>query len=68
MLTLAVAGGALTDIDEPLLGGCYPRMVKLLIDRAPLIRFDDGLQEVMARLFARLNGCRESLSLIRGRS
>ena len=68
MLTLAVAGGALTDIDEPLLGGCYPAMVKLLIDRAPLIRFDDGLQEVMARLVARLNGCRESLSLIRGRS
>ncbi|HET9371524.1 MAG TPA: ankyrin repeat domain-containing protein [Vicinamibacterales bacterium] len=67
MLTLAVAGGALTDLDGPLLGGCYPAMVKLLMDRAPLIRFDDGLQEATARLFARLNGCRESLTLIRGR-
>ena len=30
LLTLAVSGGALTDIDEPLLGACHTDTVKLL--------------------------------------
>jgi ankyrin repeat protein len=64
LLTLAVSGGALTDIDEPLLGGCHPDTVRLLRERAPDVRLDGTLRGRLAVLFARLNGCRQVLRLI----
>jgi ankyrin repeat protein len=57
LLTLAVSGGALTDIDEPLLGGCHPDPVRLLKTRAPDLAVDRSLRGRVARFFAWLNGC-----------
>ena len=58
LLTLATAGGALTDIDEPLLGQCHPEMIALLKERAPALTIDTGLRGHVAMFFAWLNGCR----------
>jgi hypothetical protein len=64
LVTLAVSGGALTDIDAPLLGGCHPDTVRLLKERAPDVVLDHSLRGRLAVLFARLNGCRQVLLLI----
>jgi ankyrin repeat protein len=58
LLTLAVSGGAMTDIDEPLLGGCHPETVRIIRAAAPDLRVDANWLGRMARLFAWLNGCR----------
>lgn len=57
LLTIAVSGGALTDIDEPLLGGCHPETVRLVQERAPDLVIDRSLRGRVARFFAWLNGC-----------
>ncbi len=66
LLTLAVSGGALTDIDEPLLGTCHPDTVQLLKSRAPDLAIDHSLRGRTARFFAWLNGCRAVLATVGG--
>jgi uncharacterized protein len=68
LLALAVSGGALTDIDEPLLGGCHPETVQLLLHRAPDLSLGSSIRGRLARLFARLNGCHAVLAIVGGRS
>ena len=65
VLDLAVSGGALTDIDEPLLGACHTETVRLLISRFPDLRVSDTLRGHLSALFARLNGCGDVLGLVR---
>jgi uncharacterized protein len=65
LLTMAVSGGAFTDIDEPLCGACHTETVKLLRTRVPDLRLDGSLRGRVAMLFARLNGCREVLALVK---
>ena len=64
LLTLAVSGGALTDIDEPLLGACHTETVKLLRTRVPDLGLDRSWRGQLATFFARLNGCRDVLRLV----
>jgi len=67
ILDLAVSGGALTDIDEPLLGACHLETVRLLVDRAPDLRMSRTWRARVAGLFARLNGCQAALDLASAR-
>lgn len=60
---LAVSGGALADIDRPLLGGCHGEAVRALLDaRAPDLRI--RLSE-LALWWAELKGCHEVVGLVR---
>jgi ankyrin repeat protein len=57
LLTLAVSGGALTDIDEPLLGACHADTVRLIRMRAPDMTVDHSWRGRVALFFSWLNGC-----------
>jgi ankyrin repeat protein len=63
ILALAVRGGALTDIENPLLGHCNTDIVRALIDRDPTLRLPRNVQGHLAVWFARLNHCREVIQL-----
>ncbi|HZP47259.1 MAG TPA: ankyrin repeat domain-containing protein [Vicinamibacterales bacterium] len=63
-LTCAVSGGALADIDRPLLGGCHPATVRALLAHDPTLRLPDSFAGREARFWARLHDCREVLALI----
>jgi ankyrin repeat protein len=72
-LSMAVSGGALSDIDRPLLGGCYEPVVRLLLEKAPDLTLKHNFAGRSALWFARLKlmmaedderGCREVVSLI----
>ena len=65
LLSLALSGGALTDIDEPLFGGCHPDTVRLVRTAAPDVTLDGGLRGRWARVFATLNKCEASLAIVR---
>lgn len=62
-LDLAVAGGALVDIDRPLLGSCHTEAVRLLLafDRS-LARSGDGPGSPL--WWARRQGCQEVIALV----
>ena len=62
---IAVAGGALTDIENPLLGRCNADVVKALLDRDPSLRLPRNPRGHLSLLFARLNNCEEVLRLAR---
>lgn len=62
-LTIAVSGGALMDIERPLLGSCHPEIVKALVRRAPDLRLTVTARTRVARTLAHLNGCDEALAL-----
>jgi ankyrin repeat protein len=64
LLTLAVSGGAFTDIDEPLFGACHTDTVKLWT-RVPDLRIDGSLRGRVAMIVARLNGCQDVLTLVK---
>jgi ankyrin repeat protein len=65
LLTLALSGGALTDIDEPLLGQCHLETVKLLRDRAPDLKVEgETWRGRWARFFAHRNGCDAAIALV----
>jgi ankyrin repeat protein len=64
-LTQAVSGGALADIDRPLLGGCHQRTVAALLAADPNLRLPDTFAGRTARLWARLRRCDAVLSLVR---
>lgn len=64
ILDLAVSGGALTDVEEPLLGACHVETVRLLLQRAPDLRLSTSWRGRLSGLFARLNGCGAALDLV----
>lgn len=61
----AISGGALSDLDNPLLGRCNPEVVKALLQRAPDLRLRGIAGGRVALLFARLNHCSEVIRLAR---
>jgi ankyrin repeat protein len=63
-LTRAVSGGALGDIDRPLLGGCHPATVRALLEHDPTLRLPDTFAGREALWWARFHGCAEVLELI----
>jgi ankyrin repeat protein len=63
LFEVAVSGGALTDIENPLLGQCHTDVVRALLDRAPELRLRRNARGHLAIWFARLNNCTEVLAL-----
>jgi ankyrin repeat protein len=61
ILVTAVSGGALSDIDNPLLGRCNDDVARALLERAPDLRLRPGARTRLALLFAWLNGCGDKL-------
>jgi len=57
----AVSGGALSDLDNPLLGRCNTEVVKALLARAPDLRLRPGPRARIALAFAWLNHCGDEL-------
>lgn len=66
-LGLAVSGGAFTDIDERLLGGCRPEIVRLLLKRDPALTLGEAWHATFAVVMANLQGCTATLDLIKKR-
>lgn len=67
-LTVAVSGGALTDIDRPLFGGCHAATVRALLAHDPTLRVPDTIAGREALWWARFHGCAEVLTLVRAQS
>jgi len=65
ILAIAVRGGALTDIENPLLGRCNGDVVKALLDRDPTLRLPPNVQGHLSFMFARLNGCNEVTRMVK---
>ena len=57
----AVSGGALSDLDNPLLGRCPTEVVKALLERAPDLRLSPGPRTRIALAFAWFNHCGDEL-------
>jgi uncharacterized protein len=66
MLATAISGGALTDVEQPLLGRCNTDVVRMLLRRAPDLRLRPGVRARLALLVARWNNCDEAIRLVRG--
>jgi hypothetical protein len=64
ILLTAVSGGALSDLDNPLLGRCNAEVVKALLERAPDLRLTPGPRARIALLFAHLNHCVDQLKAV----
>jgi ankyrin repeat protein len=64
IFTLAVAGGALTDIENPLLGRCNAEVVRVLLRHDPTLRVPRNVRGRLSLLFARFNNCEEVLRLV----
>ena len=65
LFTIAVAGGALTDIEQPLLGRCNTDVVRALLERAPDLRLKPNVRGHLALWFARFHNCEEVLRIAR---
>jgi ankyrin repeat protein len=63
-LSVAVSGGALTDLDRPLFGGCHPATVRALLEHDPTLRLPDTVASREAMWWARFHGCAEVLTLV----
>lgn len=64
IFTLAVSGGALTDIENPLLGRCNADVVRVLLRHDPTLRVPRSVRGHLSLLFARFNNCEEVLRLV----
>jgi ankyrin repeat protein len=64
IFAVAVSGGALTDIENPLLGRCNGDVVRALLERDPTLRLPRNGRGHLAFLFARLNNCHEVTRLV----
>ena len=67
-LSIAASGGALTDIDRPLLGGCHPATVRALMAHDPTLRLPDTIAGREALWWAKFHGCAEVLRMVGHRS
>lgn len=67
VFTAAVSGGALTDIEEPLLGRCNTDVVRALLERAPSLQLPRNGPGHLSWLFARLNHCSDVLQVVKFR-
>ena len=65
-LSVAVSGGALTDLDRPLFGGCHPATVRVLLEHDPTLRLPDTIAGREALWWARFHGCADVLKMVGG--
>ncbi len=65
-LSTAVSGGALSDIDAPLFGGCHPATVRALLAHDPTLRLPDTFASRAALWFARWHRCTAVLDMVGG--
>jgi ankyrin repeat protein len=63
-LSQAVSGGALSDIDRPLLGGCRTESVRALRAHDPTLSMPDTIAGHHALWWAKFHGCEEVLNLV----
>src|SRR5262249_52236934 len=63
-LTVAVSGGALSDIDRPLFGGCHPATVRALKEHDPRLDLPDTIAGWNALWWVRFHGCQEVIDLV----
>jgi len=63
-LSVAVSGGALTDLDRPLFGGCHPETVRALLTHDPTLQLPDTIAGREALWWARFHRCGEVLKLV----
>ena len=63
-LSQAVSGGALSDIDRPLVGGCRTETVRVLKRHDPTIEMPDTIAGWHARWWAKFHGCQEALKMV----
>jgi ankyrin repeat protein len=63
-LSQAVSGGALSDIDRPLLGGCRTETVRVLKTHDPTVDVPDTIAGWDALWWAKFHGCREVLDMV----
>ena len=61
VLLTAVSGGALSDLDNPLLGRCNADVVRVLYEKAPDLRLEPGPRTRVALWFAWFNRCGDQL-------
>jgi ankyrin repeat protein len=64
-LTRAVSGGALSDIDAPIFGGCRTATVRALLSADPDLRLPKSREGRLAVWWARFHDCEEVLALVR---
>jgi ankyrin repeat protein len=65
-LSRAVSGGAMSDIDAPLLGGCRAASVRVLLAHDPALRLPDNFAGRQALWWAQFHGCAEVLKMVKG--
>jgi ankyrin repeat protein len=65
-LSVAVSGGALSDLDRPLLGGCHAATVRALLKHDPTLRLPDTIAGREALWWARFHGCADVLKMVEG--
>jgi hypothetical protein len=63
-LSEAVSGGAFSDIDRPLFGGCHPATVRAILAHDPTLTLPDTIATREALFWARFHGCEEVLRLL----
>jgi Ankyrin repeats (many copies) len=63
-LSQAVSGGALSDIDRPLLGGCRTETVRALKTHDPDVDMPETIAGWHALWWARFHGCQDVLDLV----
>ena len=63
-LTRAVSGGAMSDIDAPILGRCRVANVRALLAADPELRLPDSKEGRRAIWWARVHDCEEVLKLV----
>jgi cytohesin len=63
-LSQAVSGGALSDVDRPLLGGCRTETVRALKTHDPAVEMPDTIAGRHALWWARFHGCQEVISMV----
>jgi len=63
-LTQAVSGGALSDLDRPLLGGCRLATVRALLEHDPELKIPDTYAGRSAIWWARFHGCADVLATV----
>jgi len=64
-LSEAVSGGALSDLDRPLFGGCHPAAVRVLKEHDPGVDLPDTIAGWNALWWARFHGCQEVIDLVK---
>lgn len=63
-LSQAVSGGAMTDIDRPLFGGCHLATVRVLKEHDPTVDVPDTIVGWNVLWWARFHGCQDVLNLV----